>query len=82
MVGDMLRILEKATQNKPSERYQDVDEFWVDLGNTLCVNTSMEPNLHHFDGIFPRTNRRLISPQGIHRLPLFARGSILQKICI
>jgi serine/threonine protein kinase len=28
---DLLRVLQKATQNNPKDRYQTVDEFWKDL---------------------------------------------------
>ncbi|HEX8367561.1 MAG TPA: serine/threonine-protein kinase [Pyrinomonadaceae bacterium] len=31
--NDLLRVLQKATQNNPQDRYQTVDEFWKDLAH-------------------------------------------------
>ena len=40
---DLRRILEKATQNDPADRYQDIDEFWVDFGKLRQYVDASEP---------------------------------------
>jgi hypothetical protein len=32
----VLRVLEKATQNRPEARYQTVEEFWDDMPTRAC----------------------------------------------
>jgi serine/threonine protein kinase len=39
----MLRVLKKATQNRPSERYQTVLEFWDDLADAAMAPTRVLP---------------------------------------
>ncbi|HZN01779.1 MAG TPA: serine/threonine-protein kinase, partial [Pyrinomonadaceae bacterium] len=37
--GSVLRVLEKATQTRPEERYQTVEEFWDDLADASLPPT-------------------------------------------
>src|ERR1043166_4654609 len=39
----MLRVLQKATQNRPSDRYQTVQEFWDDLADAAMAPTRALP---------------------------------------
>src|SRR6202008_3645922 len=37
--GSLLRVLERATQTRPSDRYQTVREFWEDLNDVAMPVT-------------------------------------------
>jgi serine/threonine protein kinase len=39
----LLRVLEKATQNRPADRYQTVQEFWHDLADAAMAPTKALP---------------------------------------
>ncbi len=41
--GPLLRVLEKATQSRPADRYQTVQEFWDDLGDAAMPPTKTLP---------------------------------------
>jgi serine/threonine protein kinase len=41
--SDVLRILKKATQDEPADRYQDIDEFWIDFGKLSQYVDGSEP---------------------------------------
>jgi serine/threonine protein kinase len=45
----VLRVLEKATRNRPEDRYQTVEEFWDDIADASLPPTrplQMPPNIH------------------------------------
>jgi serine/threonine protein kinase len=70
--NDLLRVLQKATQNNPKERYQTVDEFWKDLARVkllaetdngeLKTQVAMRPNVspraHVAEGYTPLAPQR------------------------
>jgi serine/threonine protein kinase len=46
--NDLIRVLRKATQNNPSDRYQTVNDFWVDLASVkLLAETEETETITH-----------------------------------
>lgn len=41
--NELLRVLRRATQSNPSDRYQTVNDFWKDLGAVTAFDVAEEP---------------------------------------
>ncbi|MGB7924469.1 MAG: serine/threonine protein kinase [Pyrinomonadaceae bacterium] len=59
--SSVLRVLQKATQTRPSERYQTVQDYWDDLSDAAMPPTQALPSVNDLEGR-PRTTASLRRP--------------------
>lgn len=66
---DLLRVLNRATQDEPEQRYQSIDEFWSDLEPLRRIaadfetKTAIRPNLHSTPQPFVSKGYSPLAPQ-------------------
>jgi serine/threonine protein kinase len=72
--NDLLRVLNKATQNNPIDRHQLVNDFWKDLASVKLLTQSAEPEFEtQISKKFPTIPQAAISADYTSKAPVLPR---------